>query len=103
MAKQICIGYWGNALHPDTEYPMPVANTALLDQDEVIEKLICAMENGYMESYRGSSTCRICHKLNGWKELEIIRGDTKYSIPEGYLHYLVDHRVGYDPRLKEIL
>jgi hypothetical protein len=59
------------------------------------------MDSGYMTSYRGSSTCRLCGKQNGYRELEIIRGDTKYRIPEGYLHYLEDHYVGYDPRLLE--
>lgn len=61
------------------------------------------MSNGYWQQYRGWSNCRLCGKQNGSKELEIIRGDTKYRIPEGYLHYLEDHHVGYDPRLLELL
>ena len=104
MNSDIMIGYWGRR---DGDWsdnlPMPVADTALSDQDQIILALKAAMENGYLTSYRGSSTCRLCGKMNGYKELEIIRGSIKYRIPEGYLHYLEDHAVGYDQRLLEAL
>lgn len=82
---------------------MPVANTAQPDQAEMIAKLKAAMHAGYMLGYRGWSNCRLCGKMNGSKELEIIRGGTKYRIPEGYLHYLEDHAVGYAPELRDAL
>lgn len=101
MSKDVVIGYWGWELEKDL--PMPVADTARPDQAEVIAKLKVLMSGGYWQQYRGWSNCRLCGKQNGSKELEIIRGDTKYRIPEGYLHYLEDHHVGYDQRLLELL
>jgi hypothetical protein len=101
MTANIHIGYWASTF--DYDMPMPIANTALPDQAEVIAKLKAAMATGYMQEYRGSSYCRLCQKKNGYKELEIIRGNVKYCIPEGYMHYLEDHHVGYDPRLLEAL
>ena len=50
-------------------------------------------------AYRGYSNCRICGCRNGSNELEIKKGDTIYMIPEGYLHYLIDHKVGIDTKL----
>lgn len=100
MSKDITIGYWA---YRGEEGPSPVADTALPDQAEVIARLKAAMDRGYWEHYRGWSNCRLCGKPNGTRELEIISGDTKYKIPEGYLHYLEDHHVGYDPRLLDAL
>jgi hypothetical protein len=101
MSKDITIGYWKSHLHEDL--PIPLPDTACADQAEVIAKLKALMSGGYWQQYRGWSNCRLCGKQNGSKELEIIRGDTKYRIPEGYVHYLEDHRVGYDLRLLELL
>ena len=61
------------------------------------------MAAGYMQHFRGSSTCRLCGKMNGYRELEVIRGSVKYRIPEGYIHYLEEHRIGYDAQVLEIL
>lgn len=93
----ICIGYWG--WHSE----QPIPDTACHDQDEIISKLKNALANGFLESYRGSSNCRLCGKQNGWRELKVIKGSKTYLVPEGYLHYLEDHRVGYDVRLLDIL
>jgi hypothetical protein len=101
QTKNIAIGYWGFEF--DKDHAMPVADTARPDQAEMIAKLKVAMATGYWQQYRGWSNCRLCGKSNGSKELEIIRGNVKYLIPEGYLHYLVDHNVGYDLRLLEVL
>lgn len=101
MSTDIPIGYWANYL--DESLPTPMANTSREDQAEIITKLKSAMNNGYWQQYRGWSNCRLCGKHNGSKELEIIHGDVKYRIPEGYLHYLEDHQVAYDLRLLEIL
>lgn len=53
-------------------------------------------------SYRGWSNCRICNCKNGTRELEIRKDDKLYVIPEGYLHYLIDHKVGIDKKLVEL-
>jgi hypothetical protein len=99
--KDIEIGYWRSEFYEN--YPMPVADTARPGQAEIIARLKGAMVTGYWQQFRGRSNCRLCGKSNGSKELEIIRGDVKYHIPEGYLHYLEDNNVGYDLRLLEIL
>jgi hypothetical protein len=101
MSNDIKIGYWASEFEEDL--PLPVADTAKPDQAEVIEKLRGLMNTGYLASYRGSSKCRLCGQFNGSKELEIIRGSTKYRIPEGYIHYLEIHNVGYDDRLLEVV
>ena len=101
MNRQIAIGYWRHK--DDNEGAWPEPYTERKDQDEIVDRLKAAMVTGFLVSYRGSSNCRLCGKLNGWHELEIIRGSTKWIIPEGYVHYLEDHRVGYDPELIEAL
>ena len=102
MSEDIVIGYWGHKDGGDN-LPRPMANTARPDQAKIIAKLKVAMDSGYLNYYRGASECRLCGQQNGYKELEIIRGRTKYRIPDGYLHYLEDHQVGYDPMLLEAL
>lgn len=107
--KEVYIGYWRNEQHP--EFPMPQPDTAKADQGLVITRLEKAMASGRMKamasgrmiSYRGWSVCRLCGKRNGSRELEIIVGNTKYRIPEGYVHYLEQHSVGYDPKLLKAL
>jgi len=101
MTTDITIGYWRSRFEEDL--PMPVADTQRQDQAEIIAKLKAAMAAGYMTQYRGSSDCRLCGKSNGSREWEVIRGDTKYLVPEGYVHYLEEHRVGYDLRLLDVL
>lgn len=101
MSKQITIGYWRH--QDDKEGAWPEANTERPDQDAVIDRLKEAVRKGFVIGYRGWSNCRLCGKINGSRELEIIRGDTKWVIPEGYVHYLEEHRVGYDPVLLEAL
>jgi hypothetical protein len=102
MTTDIPIGYWKH-FEDEDHLGLPIADTALPDQKEIIAKLKAAMATGYMQQYRGWSNCRLCGKTNGSKELEIIRGAIKYRIPEGYVHYLEDHHVGYDLRLLEVL
>ena len=93
MSEEVSIGYWGSNF--EKGLPMPVAGTPRVDQAKVIDRLKVAMKTGHLVSYRGWSNCRLCGKQNGSRELEIIRGSTKYRIPEGYVHYLEDHGVGY--------
>lgn len=115
IPTQIYIGYWANkdgrnhvaeayggqVLTLPVENSLPVHETVA--QNIIIARLKSLMETGYMAGYRGWSTCRICGKHNGTKELEIIRGRIKYCIPEGYVHYLEDHNVAYDPKLLEVI
>lgn len=102
------IGYWKLFDKDEPDYDgqpltFPVENSATHDQTEIIARLKLAMETGHIVQYRGWSTCRLCGKRNGIGELEIIQGRIKYSIPEGYLHYLEDHNVGVDPTLLDLI
>ena len=102
--QTIHIGYWKTTLS-GCQYPMPEANTAR--QDEITEALMLLKK--IKESVKtntlytkGVSPCRLCNKSNGSIEYVV----TKYSkagnpmmrwcIPEGYEHYLVDHKVKPD-------
>ena len=100
MSKDIAIGYWASK---PGEGHWPVSNTPRPDQLEIVEKLKAAMMTGSWVSYRGWSNCRLCGKMNGSKELEIMSDGTRYRIPQGYLHYLEDHQVGYEPILLDAL
>ena len=109
MSQDIYIGYWSHEKDPpNMDYngqilPFPVEDSATQNQSEVIAKLKHAYETLYLERYRGWSTCRLCGRKNGTAELEIIRGNIKYRIPEGYVHYLEFHNVAYDPLLLELI
>ena len=109
MSKQIVIGYWKNKndtwndSYDGQILSLPVENSATINQSDIIQRLKHKMENGFMVGYRGFSHCRLCGIKNGTRELEIIIDNTKYSIPEGYLHYLEHHNVAVDPLLFEIL
>ena len=109
------IGYWRVAenqtlqSHPLAKdiisFPWPVANS-VDDEDvqrSIIEKLKKKLATGKPVAYRGWSTCRLCKKHNGSKELTIVHNDVTYKIPEGYLHYLEAHKVKAEPILLSIL
>lgn len=106
------IGYWADKRDmaygtkdgfTGQTYLNPVEDSATQDQTGIIAKLKAAYASGHTVNYRGWSTCRICDKHNGSSELEVIKGNMKYRIPVGYVHYLEDHNVAADPKLLEIL
>jgi hypothetical protein len=101
----VSIGYWSHKEGDDTGLPFPVAHSEhdLDIQSQIIQKLKIAYKTGTMRHYRGWSTCRLCKRNNGGRELEVIKDNVKYRIPEGYLHYLTEHFVEADRRLLEIL
>lgn len=120
MSKHVYIGYWKSTRDYENnipeyygfnedgspsnkELPYPVENSATEDQIKIINLLRQQLETGYLTSYREWSSCRLCGKHNGSKELEVIIGGTKYSIPIGYIHYLEDHNVAVDPMLITVL
>jgi hypothetical protein len=84
---------------------MPVANSISDNstQNAIIGKLRQAFATHRMKHYRGWSTCRLCNMANGSGEIDIEHNGTTYVIPQGYLHYLEDHKVEGDKRLLQIL
>lgn len=102
--KEVRIGFWKSETEKDL--PLPKPTTERRDQNKVVKALRKAIEaakepnrTSRVIARKGSSICRVCGHRNGSCELEIVKGRTKYIIPEGYLHYLQDHGVGYDLRL----
>lgn len=83
------IGYWSDGKN---NFPMPIENE-VSNNDESIKKLEAILEYATIRSYRGWSTCRCCKKMNGSKQYYISSNEKEYAIPEGYKHYLLDHKV----------
>lgn len=114
--KEIIIGYWRitedqtELSHPYAkkllEFPFPIENSLKKEnaflQEKVLTLLKKELENSRKVFYRGYSNCRICNKLNGSAEFDIVVENTKFIIPEGYLHYIEDHNVEIDFRLLKL-
>ena len=58
-------------------------------EQEFIEKLEKVQERAEILHTRGWSDCRLCQTPNGSAEYRY----NGWAWPEGYMHYLVDHRV----------
>jgi hypothetical protein len=91
------IGYWEG---PETVKPIDFnwkrTNRNLLERIEDFLNPDNVKQNGFeVISYRGMSTCRICNKWNGSREY---RGHG-LAIPQGYLHYILEHGLIPDPAL----
>ena len=107
------IGYWRRTDEHNcfpfckcSEYPIPCPHHEQLDQEEIIEKTICMLKNYSIEieSYFGSSPCRLCdNDENGSEEYVILFNGYQYVIPFGYFHYLRDHNVKIDDTLLKIV
>lgn len=88
----IYIGYWNNSSNQYPEFPLPV-NGIPFDNSEDIEKLSFVLNKSSVHYCKGFSPCRLCNKTNGSEEYHLTIKNTKYIIPEGYLHYVKDHFV----------
>ena len=77
------IGYWD-------ANNIPVANSATdVQVATMVKNLERFIKGSATIHYRGWSTCRICKKSNGSTEHE----KNGIGIPEGLMHYIVDHKV----------
>jgi len=100
-------GFWYSEDEP--EYPFPKEHTGEWGKDEFLSALI-ALEDKLMaeyaimvkkyneggkyeatnvESYRGSSECRICKCINGSREFSY----NNWKWPEGFRHYIIEHGI----------
>jgi len=83
-SKLIPVGYWYSDSEP--ELPMPDSNESMEHEEEIARYL---RSHNVINSYRGSSTCRICNdRWNGSKEMS----DGVYIWPEGLAHYINEHK-----------
>ena len=92
------IGYWSDGKNG---FPLPQSN-AVENNEEAIKMLDKILENATALSFRGFSKCRCCNKNNGNKEYSIVANNKTYIIPEGYRHYLVEHKIKPSPLIAEI-
>jgi len=85
-------GFWWSDREPHLPFPMPNEDPfSVFDYDNFVMALT------YLEkdpdttntAYRGWSNCRICGCMNG--SVTYHRGD--WSWPEGYAHYIKEHKV----------
>ena len=90
----------------DTQWTeTPIENSIKEPQEELI-KLLDSIQNFIqktnkesIKTYTGYSTCRICHKPNGYLEYNL----GGYVWPSGYIHYLKNHNVEIDNDFKKYL
>lgn len=86
----ISIGFWRTTPNSTEELPWPTESYDPRWDDRerlhVAAYLDCGQEHA---AYKGSSTCRICGRSNGSRDFT----DGTYLWPEGYSHYVRDHKV----------
>lgn len=86
----IKIGFWRATPNAAEELPWPTESYDVRWDDRerllVARYLDCGQEHA---AYKGWSTCRICGKGNGSRDLT----DGMYLWPEGFSHYVRDHKV----------
>jgi hypothetical protein len=80
-------------------YPMPLPMPLQTIRTDVKYKLFLDKLNELTKNtaecinYFGSSTCRICKKVNGSAEYKLTSGNITFRYPEGLIHYYEDHDV----------
>jgi hypothetical protein len=90
-------GYWINEQNLDL--PIPLINKYPTDTlKEFINVFTKVLENvkkntSNISDFLGSSKCRICKKYNGSKEFKFTLKENTIYVPEGMLHYYLEHNV----------
>lgn len=99
MTKKVeYIGYWSDGKN---DFPMPIENQ-VDNNNEAIIKLEAILKLGEEVCYKGISLCRCCNKMNGNSEFLVKSKDIDYAIPEGYKHYLQEHKIKPSPLIDQI-
>lgn len=99
--NKVMFGFWQSDYHP--QFPPAVATNNEL-QTYLIAKLRAIETQALVISYRGYSHCRLCDRRhNGTRSFVIKIGAHVYEWPEGFVHYLEDHRVDVPPGLMAML
>ena len=96
MPNKKQIGFWNDSSNSYPNLPNP---KDLIDLSRDF-KLVADYIDNVMKTgsrYRGSSSCRLCGKLNGSSD----KYDDKFLCPEGYSHYIRDHKVVPDKDLSD--
>lgn len=98
------VGFW---FKNNTPHPYPSSSSSDLDllplkvvkssnqpnDPHLIEKLKEIQKIAGVRKYIGFSPCRLCNQQNYANEYFI----DSFVFPRGYLHYLEDHHVPFDP------
>lgn len=90
-------GFWRSDEEPDLPIPQPSEDVwfknnkvAIISSIKNIQRIIAP------KAYKGSSTCRLCGKLNGSEEYFCADSTNPKQIwtwPSGFLHYIEEHNV----------
>lgn len=89
-------GYWYSKSHKDL--PMPVETKDpdskwISHKYQFLKRLDKAEELAEVDSFKGSSSCRICGCRNGSKEFRLRYKSVTWKWPSGFRHYLIEHNV----------
>lgn len=91
----VYVGHWYDGYK--RWYGLPVKNWKGWDDKDLFDTFLYKLKNKISQSSgsycRGYSICRICGKTNGSKEHVITDNGTYIKIPEGYIHYIEDHKI----------
>lgn len=103
-AAFVHIGFWKSDLENTVDFPSPIEDSAQEDESATIAGLNAFLNKfATIIYFRGCSRCRICNAINGSGEYRFTHEGTCYAIPDGYFHYLRDHKVAIDPRIKLLI
>lgn len=81
--EKIHEGFWNDTHRPN------VRSAAWPGKDDFLRILRDVEDAALVRTYRGTSTCRVCHKVNGSREFE-----TSGAVwPSGFRHYIEAHNV----------
>jgi len=107
FTSEYSIGYWKQFKDEDVDLPWPTINPELTDEIRMdYLRLLDLAEKDKAtahENYRGWSMCRLCRKANGIGEFEMVIDGVLYTWPDGYRHYIEDHKCDIDYKFYEVL
>lgn len=96
MSNKKQIGFWNdsNNSYPNLPNPKDLIDLSR-DFKLVADYIDNVMKDG--DSYKGWSSCRLCGRPNGSSD----KYDNKFLCPEGYSHYIRDHKVVPDKNFSD--
>jgi len=99
--EPVYVGFWKTSRFNfnDLWKDYPEKNSAKEDQTDLIYRLQFLERYSPNIFYTDYSKCRICNSINGCNEYHY----KNFIWPGGYIHYIKDHNVNIDERLKQFL
>lgn len=92
-------GFWYSKYEPDLPMPEPTTWNANA-RNKFLVNLLAVEGKAVKHYYRGGSTCRICQcHPNGSITYEY----RDWTWPEGYMHYITEHKVKPSPEFEKFV